>query len=154
VSTPDCATAWQAGFAHFERWETGGQTADRDAAIAYLEDALADPPEGLNLDLHLALAGLHSARAGDPASGAESGADVSAAIRHARSGLADLRDEPVCASGAAEGGAEAMRVGTELRLLLGFALAEQFSEEQGGYPPATPRACPQRAVSATKRSAC
>jgi tetratricopeptide (TPR) repeat protein len=135
VSTPDCATAWQAGFAHFERWETGGQTADRDAAIAYLEDALADPPEGLNLDLHLALAGLHSARAGDPASGAESGADVSAAIRHARSGLADLRDEPVCASGAAQGGSEAMRVGTELRLLLGFALAEQFSEEQGRVYP-------------------
>ena len=66
MSIPDCATAWQAGFAHFERWETGGQTADRDAAIAYLEDALADPPEGLNLDLHLALAGLYSARAGRP----------------------------------------------------------------------------------------
>ena len=121
MSTHDPRCARQAGFTHYERWLEDGGAADRDRAITCLEDAFANQPAGQPLDLHVALARLYLARLGDPATAADQGDDLEAAVRHARLGLARLPGQP--------------GPGTELRLVLGLALAEQFGT---GQPPVNP----------------
>ena len=129
-SDDHASLVWHAGLAHYERWATSGDAADQDTAIEYLTSALTTASRDMVLDLHIALARLHAARAGDPTSGSEPDRDLDAAIRHARNGLADLPCQPDDELGAA-GADTAAGISAELRLILGLGLADQFAAEQG-----------------------
>ena len=143
-SDDHASLVWHAGLAHYERWATSGDAADQDTAIEYLTSALTTASRDMVLDLHIALARLHAARAGDPTSGSEPDRDLDAAIRHARNGLADLPCQPDDEFGAAGADTAAAGISAELRLILGLGLADQFAAEQERLADALGRALHDR----------
>ena len=106
-----------------------------DEQIDYLASALTTAPMDMMLDLHIALARRHAARAGDPTPGSDPDRDVAAAVRHARAALASLppgrpEDEP-------NADTAALGLGIELRLILGLGMADQFAAQKDRLDPLT-----------------
>lgn len=146
--------AWLAAEAHQEHWAVHGASADRDAAIGYLDAVVGTAPEESLPELHAALARLHAARADDQELGPGQEADLAAAERHARAGLACLASQPDDQPPQPDGRASAGQIGADLRLTLGLTLATRFAGLQGRVDPAashevaSARSCRDEAIAA------
>jgi tetratricopeptide (TPR) repeat protein len=120
--------AQRAGDARAERWELVEDPADRDAAIGYLSAfvGVTAPSDPELPAVHAFLARAYAARAEDEVPGDEQEADLDSAIGHARSGLAAVPpQEPDL--GPAAVGSPGPDLGTQLRMILGLALYDQFT---------------------------
>jgi tetratricopeptide (TPR) repeat protein len=102
-----------------------------DVQIDYLTSVLTTASAEEMGDVHIALARRHAARAGDPTPGSAPDRDVAAAVWHSRAALASLPPDEPTADTAAFG------LGTELRLILGLGVADQFAVRKDRLDPVT-----------------